>query len=204
MNIDVIIAFCLFGFATSITPGPNNIMLLASGMNFGVKRTMPHILGITAGFFSLVYLVGTVLGALFLKYELLHQVLRLSGAAYLCYLAWDLAMSQPSSPSKSVEECRRPMEPWQAATFQWINPKAWIMAIGATSTYLPAEADQLQILWLAISFALINLPCALTWTILGQHLRRMIQSPVGLKRFNRTMAALLLASLGPLLIEALE
>jgi threonine/homoserine/homoserine lactone efflux protein len=137
LSLDLLLGFALFALVTSITPGPNNTMLLASGVNFGFNRTIPHMLGITCGFFVLVVAVGFGLGAVFQTYPLLYAVLRYVGAAYLLYLAWKIAHSGPVSDGEQVEG--KPISYLGAAAFQWVNPKAWIMAIGAISTYTPMQ-----------------------------------------------------------------
>lgn len=138
LSPDLLLAFALFALVTSITPGPNNTMLLASGVNFGFNRSIPHILGISCGFFVLVLAVGLGLGAVFEAYPVLYSVLRYVGAAYLLYLAWKIARSGPMSETEQGQG--KPISYWGAAAFQWVNPKAWVMAVGAISTYTPCRA----------------------------------------------------------------
>ena len=151
LSLDLLLGFALFALVTSITPGPNNTMLLASGVNFGFNRTIPHMLGITCGFFILVLAVGFGLGAVFQTYPVLYNVLRFVGAAYLLYLAWKIAHSGPVSDTGEGQG--KPISYLGAAAFQWVNPKAWIMAIGAISTYTPLQGYFSNVIVIAAFFA---------------------------------------------------
>ena len=199
LSLDLLLGFALFALVTSITPGPNNTMLLASGVNFGFNRTIPHMLGITCGFFVLVVAVGFGLGAVFQTYPLLYTILRYVGAAYLLYLAWKIAHSGPVSESEKGES--KPISYLGAAAFQWVNPKAWIMAIGAISTYTPMQGYFTNVIVIAAVFALINLPSVSVWAGCGTLLRNVLKDRRWLRLFNWGMALLLVASLYPLLIE---
>lgn len=200
LSLDLLLGFALFALVTSITPGPNNTMLLASGVNFGFNRTIPHMLGITCGFFVLVVAVGFGLGAVFQTYPLLYTVLRYVGAAYLLYLAWKIAHSGPVGDS--VEGEAKPISYLGAAAFQWVNPKAWIMAIGAISTYTPMQGYFTNVLVIAAVFAIINLPSVGLWAACGTLLRNVLKEPRWLRVFNWGMAVLLVISLYPLLLES--
>jgi len=202
LSLDLLMGFALFALVTSITPGPNNTMLLASGVNFGFNRTIPHMLGITCGFFVLVVAVGFGLGAVFQTYPMLYTVLRYVGAAYLLYLAWKIAHSGPVSESENGES--KPISYLGAAAFQWVNPKAWIMAIGAISTYTPMQGYFTNVLVIAAVFALINLPSVSVWAACGTLLRNVLKDRRWLRLFNWGMAALLVASLYPLLLESIS
>ncbi|SDB64914.1 MULTISPECIES: LysE family translocator [unclassified Pseudomonas] len=202
LSLDLLLGFALFALVTSITPGPNNTMLLASGVNFGFNRTIPHMLGITCGFFSLVLAVGLGLGAVFQTYPLLYTALRYIGAAYLLYLAWKIAHSGPVSESQPADNT--PISYWGAAAFQWVNPKAWIMAIGAISTYTPLQGYFFNVLVIAAVFALINLPSVSLWVVCGSLLRNLLRDRRWLRLFNWGMALLLVASLYPLLLESIS
>ncbi|MCF5165884.1 LysE family translocator [Pseudomonas congelans] len=199
LSFDLLLAFTLFAFVTSITPGPNNMMLLASGVNFGFSRTLPHILGISVGFFVLVLAVGFGLGSVFKAWPVLYTILRYVGAAYLLYLAWKIATSGPASDN--VDSQGKPLSFMSAALFQWVNPKAWIMAIGAISTYTPMQGYFYNVVVISAVFALINLPSVGVWAGFGSLLRNVLRDPLGLRIFNGVMAALLVASLYPLFIE---
>ena len=200
LSLDLLLGFALFALVTSITPGPNNTMLLASGVNFGFHRTIPHMLGITCGFFVLVVAVGFGLGAVFQTYPLLYTVLRDVGAAYLLYLAWKIAHSGPVSDAEQGDA--KPISYLGAAAFQWVNPKAWIMAIGAISTYTPMQGYFTNVIVIAAVFALINLPSVSVWAACGTLLRNVLKDRRWLRLFNWGMAALLVISLYPLLLES--
>ncbi|KFE46064.1 LysE family translocator [Pseudomonas syringae] len=197
LSFDLLLAFALFAFVTSVTPGPNNMMLLASGVNFGFNRSIPHILGISSGFFSLVLAVGLGLGAAFKTYPLLYTVLRYAGAAYLLYLAWKIATSGPASDADGHEG--KPQTFLQAAAFQWVNPKAWVMAVGAISTYTPLQGYFTNVVVISAIFALINAPSVCVWAGCGSLLRNALRDPFWLRVFNGVMATLLVVSLYPLL-----
>jgi threonine/homoserine/homoserine lactone efflux protein len=200
LSLDLLLGFALFALVTSITPGPNNTMLLASGVNFGFNRTIPHMLGISCGFFLLVVAVGFGLGAVFQAYPILYTVLRYVGAAYLLYLAWKIAHSGPVGDG--ADGRAKPISYLGAAAFQWVNPKAWIMAIGAISTYTPMQGYFYNVVVIAAVFAIINLPSVGLWAACGTLLRNVLKDPRWLRVFNWGMAALLVISLYPLLLES--
>ena len=196
-SLDLLIAFVLFAFVSSITPGPNNTMLLASGVNFGVRRSVPHALGVSVGFMVMVLAVGLGLGEVFKAWPALYTVLRYAGAGYLLYLAWKIATSGPVGTASTAEP--KPIGFWAAAAFQWVNPKAWVMAIGAITTYTPAQGYVANVVVISALFALVNLPSVGVWVMFGSALRSLLQNPRWLMLFNVLMAALLVISLYPLL-----
>ncbi len=196
MQADTFLALLLFAFTTSITPGPNNMMLLASGVNFGFVRTVPHMLGIGAGFLSLLIAVGLGLGALLHSVPLLYAVLKFAGGAYLVWIAWKIGTSRSLSEGKGNAV---PMTFLQAAAFQWINPKAWVMAVTAMATYTSQQSYLASVIWVGIVFAIVNVPSVSTWAGFGSALRQWLSDPGRLKWFNITMAVLLVASLWPML-----
>ncbi|MBU4436575.1 MAG: LysE family translocator [Alphaproteobacteria bacterium] len=198
MTPDLLLAFVLFAFATAGTPGPNNMMLLASGANFGFRRTILHILGISAGLGVMVVAMGWGLSGVFKALPVLHQVLRWVGAAYLLWLAWKIATAKGVSDKTAGG---RPMTFLQAAGFQGLNPKAWAMALGAATTYTPEGGGALTALILAGTFMLCGVPCSAAWAGFGQGLRGHLDRPAVLRTFNVTMAVLLVASLYPLMSE---
>lgn len=203
MNHDVLIAASLFSFVSSITPGPNNMMMLASGVNFGFRRSVPHWLGICGGFTFMLSAVGLGLHTLLAEHPALYDVLRYAGAAYLVWMAWRLATAsaEPAAPDEGAPDSEaRPLGVLGAAAFQWVNPKAWVMAVTAMSTYLPARTQPLDVLALALLFGVINLPCVACWAGGGAALRRFLQDPLRLRIFNISMALALLASLYPMLV----
>lgn len=194
---DVFLALLVFAFVTSITPGPNNFMLLASGVNFGFRRTIPHMLGIGAGFLTLLLGVGLGLGAALLAYPVLHLGLKLAGGAYLLYLAWRIATTRTMGQGEG--SVARPMRFIEAAAFQWVNPKAWVMAVTAMAVYTDPAAPFLSVVVVAVAFALVNLPSVSTWAGFGTALRGFLSDPVRLRWFNIAMGLALAASLWPML-----
>lgn len=200
MSTELLLAFIVFAFVTSVTPGPNNMLLLASGINFGLRRSLPHLLGISLGMLVMVSAIGFGLGELLKLYPPLYNVLRYGGAAYLLYLSWKIATA--AAPQANGQPGGKPMSFLQAVAFQWINPKAWIMAIAAISTYAPAQPVATQILLIAGLFALINYPTCSLWILAGSLLRRALENPLWLRRFNYLMASLLVLSLYPMLLPA--
>lgn len=192
MTLELALAFCAYAFVTSITPGPNNTMLLVSGVNFGFWPSLPHMLGVALGFGFMVLAVGLGIGAVFKVLPVLHEVLRRGGAAYLLYLAWKIANSGDSTSGKGTS---RPMTFLQAAAFQWINVKAWIMAVGAVATYIPVEGYFCNLVLVTFLFTLVNLPSIAVWVGVGSGLKGVLAEPTRLRVFNVTMALLLVASL---------
>ena len=188
----------LMGFAlvSSITPGPNNLMLMASGANFGFFRSIPHMLGIGVGFTVMIVLVGLGLIGLFDAFPVSYIVLKVCSVAYLLWLAWKIANA---APPKKGEASGDPMTFMQAALFQWVNPKAWSMALTAITAYAPGQTVQ-AILIVAAVFGAINLPSVSVWTLMGQQIRRLLNKPRWLRVFNICMAVLLVASAAPVLL----
>ena len=196
MALDTFLALLLFAFTTSITPGPNNMMLFTSGVNFGFRRTIPHMLGIGVGFFVLLIAVGLGLGALLHTVPVLYTALKFSGGAYLVWIAWKIGTSRSLGEAESDA---RPMSFISAAAFQWVNPKAWVMAVTAMATYTNEQLYLFTVLLVGLAFAAVNVPSVSTWAGFGSVLRDWLSDPVRLKWFNITMAVLLVLSLWPML-----
>ena len=196
MPLETFLALVLFAFTTSITPGPNNMMLFASGVNFGFIRTLPHMLGIGVGFLSLLLGVGFGLGAVLNTVPLVYTILKFAGGAYLVWVAWKIGTSRSLSDGKTGS---KPMTFAGAAAFQWVNPKAWVMAVTAMATYTNTQYYLPTVLLVGFAFAIVNLPSVSTWAGFGSALRDWLSVPVRLKWFNITMAVLLVASLWPML-----
>jgi threonine/homoserine/homoserine lactone efflux protein len=196
MTIETLGALVLFAFTTSITPGPNNMMLFASGVNFGFRRTVPHMLGIGAGFLSLLIGVGLGLGALLSAVPIVYLLLKMAGGLYLLWIAWKIGTSRSLSEGRTTE---KPMSFLAAASFQWVNPKAWVMAVTAMATYTDVANYWSTVLIVGLVFAAVNLPSVSTWAGFGSALREWLSVPVRLKWFNITMAVLLVLSLWPML-----
>ncbi len=195
MTLDILLAFATFCFASSITPGPNNLMLMASGANFGIKRTLPHWLGIGIGFTAMIVLVGLGLIQIFDAFPITYTILKVLSIGYLLYLAWKIANAAPPA---EADETGKPFGFFQACAFQWVNPKAWAMALTAISVYTPTQGVP-AILLTALIFGVINLPACSTWMFIGQQMRRFLTNPQRLRAFNILMAVLLVASLYPML-----
>ena len=195
MNFEILAALCTFAFASSVTPGPNNLMLMTSGANFGVWRTIPHLLGVVFGFVLMVVLVGTGLMQIFEAYPVSHDILRICSIVYLSYLAWKIATAKPDA-TKSVG---RPITSLQAALFQWVNPKAWAMALTAVTVYAPSQSLAAVGL-IALICGIINMPSVFVWVLLGSKMQRLLGSETKLRTFNYSMALLLLATLYPVIV----
>lgn len=195
MSFEILPALALFAFASSITPGPNNLMLMASGANFGFWRTIPHMLGISIGFMVMMICVGAGLVQIFDLYPVSYTVLKILSVAYMLYLAWRIANA---GQAKARKVGSQPLGFVGAAAFQWVNPKAWAMALTAVTVYVPGAAPLALVLAAAI-FAFVNLPSVTIWTVLGQQMSRLLGKPARLRAFNVTMALLLVASLYPVL-----
>ncbi len=191
-------ALLLFAFVASATPGPNNIMLMTSGLNFGFRRTLPHFWGVDLGFAVMTLLVGLGLAQVFVRAPVLLTVLKWVGAAYLVYLAVKIARSGPVQASAGRA---KPLTFWQAAAFQWVNPKAWIMAVTACATYTDPSNYTTGVLVITLVFALVTIPAIAAWVGFGAGLQRWLGNPRNLAIFNYTMAALLIASLYPVFNE---
>lgn len=196
MTYEVLLGLALYAFVASITPGPNNLMLMASGANFGYRKTLPHIMGIWLGFTVMIVLVGIGLVQVFDVYPLSYQLLKVVSVAYLLYLAWKIANAGPISGSTAAGG--KPFTFMQAALFQWVNPKAWSMGLTAISVYSPSQSVW-SVLLVAGVFCVFNFPILSLWTALGQQLQRVLTSPKSLRAFNWAMAGLLVASLYPVL-----
>jgi threonine/homoserine/homoserine lactone efflux protein len=196
MTTATLVALFGFAFATSITPGPNNMMLFASGVNFGFRRTIPHMFGISVGFFVLLLAIGFGLGALLETVPLLYTVIKFAGGAYLLWIAWKIGNTHKLGEVKGGAE---PMTFLGAAAFQWVNPKAWVMAVTAMATYTDAKAFFASVVLVGAVFAIVNLPSVSSWAAFGSVLRAWLSVPPRLKWFNISMAVLLVVSLWPML-----
>lgn len=191
------IAVFIFAVSTTITPGPNNIMIMTSGLNYGIKSSMPHLLGICLGFPTMVLLVGLGFSVVFERYPVLHEVIKLMGIAYLLYLSWIVASSSPASLEGKQN---KPFSFAQAALFQWVNPKAWIMATGAVSAFTSVSSDLLpQVIIISLLFLLVAFPCVGVWLVFGVSLKKYLTSFTQQKIFNVSMALLLTVSVLPAL-----
>ncbi|MDR3641418.1 MAG: LysE family translocator [Humidesulfovibrio sp.] len=212
MTTQLFTSLCLFAFATSITPGPNNALLFASGVNYGIRRTMPHLLGVTLGFTFMQLALGLGVGFVFKAVPGLYPTLRALGAAYLLYLAWRIATAAPppemalgladetvrKEGSPTQRAAARPMTFFEATAFQWVNPKAVLMCVTAISTYVPPEQPVAGALLVTGVFFFAGMPCVALWAMLGSGLRGFLRDRARLRAFNIGMAVLLVASMAPL------
>jgi threonine/homoserine/homoserine lactone efflux protein len=198
MRLDVLYALILFCFVSGVTPGPNNLMLMTSGVNFGVRRTVPHWLGVVMGFSLMVALIGLGLDAIFARVPALMPIMRWAGAAYMLWLAWRIA---GSGPVREGEFRGRPLGFFGAAAFQWINPKAWVIAIGALTAYSVSDDYAISVAVVAFAYLAIGMPSSGAWVVFGSAMRKALADPFHARRFNFVMAALLAASVAPVLWE---
>ena len=190
---EFLLPFTIFAVAGSITPGPNNVMLTASGANYGFRRTLPHLLGICVGFPLMVAAIGLGLGRLFESVPAIHAVLKAAGSIYLLWLAWRVASARGATETESSRS--RPLSFFEAMAFQWVNPKAWIMAVGAISTFTTMDEDVTrQVVLITAIFAVISIFSASIWTLMGVLIARLLQSARAVRAFNMTMGGLLALS----------
>jgi threonine/homoserine/homoserine lactone efflux protein len=200
MSQSLLFAFVVFATVMFFTPGPNNVMLLSSGLTHGFRPTLPHIAGVTIGFAFMIGAVGLGLGTIFIAYPILQTILKYAGIAYLIYLAAVIAMSGPVKADRN--DRRGPMTFWGAAMFQWINVKGWVMVIGTITAYAGIAGFPWNIgIQIALSLILGAISCS-TWALFGSALRPLLTSPTAVRAFNLVMAALLLASLYPVFADA--
>jgi threonine/homoserine/homoserine lactone efflux protein len=193
MSHSLLFAFVLFATVMFITPGPNNIMLLSSGLTYGFRRTLPHVAGITIGFAFMIGAVGVGLGTIFIAYPVLQTILKYAGVVYLIYLAAAIAMSEPVAPDQ--DNRRGPMTFWGAAMFQWVNAKGWVMVIGTITAYAAIAVYP----WNSLILGAVS--CT-AWALFGTALRPILTSRRLVRAFNIIMALLLLASLYPVFMDA--
>ncbi|MFT6301340.1 MAG: threonine/homoserine/homoserine lactone efflux protein [Granulosicoccus sp.] len=204
MTFDLLTALIVFSFVSSITPGPNNLMLLASGTNFGFRRTLPHMFGVAIGFTIMVMLVGVGLIRLFDQFPTSYQILKIISVLYLIYLSWKIATVAAPALEKRNKQSSPVATPFnfiQATLFQWINPKAWAMALTAITAYTPASHPLPGVLMVALIFGAVNLPSITVWVLLGTQVRRFLSDPIKLRVFNIFAAMLLLSSLYPIIFS---
>ncbi|HEX7819384.1 MAG TPA: LysE family translocator [Sphingobium sp.] len=186
-----LLALLAFGVVTSFTPGPNNLMLMASGANFGVARTLPHMAGVVVGFFIMLIVVGLGLFGLFHAWPTSFTILKIASVAYTLWLAWKI--TRASAPGTGDAD-GRPMTFLQAGAFQWVNPKAWTMALSAITLYAPDEKLR-SVLLISLVFAMIGIASTASWMLMGLSIRRWLSSQRRLLAYNYGMAALLVGSI---------
>jgi threonine/homoserine/homoserine lactone efflux protein len=200
MSIELLSAFCLFVFVSSVTPGPNNMMVMASGLNYGILRTLPHIAGVVVGIGLLVFSVGMGMLSILDIFPFLYTIFRVACIVYIFYLAWKIATAAPLSQNKNSKA--KPFSFFQAVAFQWVNPKALMMSMAAVTTYVPEASDPqflTNVTLISILFSVISIPTISIWAFFGKGFRRILNKPEYHRIFNVTMATLLILSLYPLL-----
>jgi threonine/homoserine/homoserine lactone efflux protein len=196
MPPDLLIALIGFAVASSITPGPNNLLVLTSGLNHGVPRSLPLIAGISFGFAFMLVVIGIGLGSVIRTNASLHTAAKVFGLVYMLWLAWKVASSTPSLEVDNGQAAR-PLSAVTGVTFQWVNPKAWAIALTATAAFSAADAAMVSLAWIVGVFLMISFGSLSAWAAFGSLMRRLIDTPAKLRAFNMTMALLLLASALP-------
>lgn len=200
MSVDLLAALLLFVVVTLITPGPNNAMLMTTGLTYGFRRGLPHLMGVAIGFGVMVLAVGLGLGAVIAAVPMIYTVLKYAGAAYLLYLAWQIATATPTFATAEAEGT--PITFMQAAAFQWLNPKGWVMAVGAVSTYAGVAPYPVNMALIACLFGMLGILSSGVWLGFGTGLRQILRSPRAVRVVNIVLALLLVASLWPVLADA--
>src|SRR3954453_24147610 len=190
MSHPLLIAFIAFGAVMAFTPGPNNIMVLSSGLTYGFRRTLPHIAGIAIGVSFMVAATGLGLGAIFIAWPILQTILKYAGIAYLIYLASVIAMSEAVAPGEG--NLGVPMTFWSAALFQWVNVKGWVMLIGIITAYSAIASFPWNIAMQAALMFVMGAVSAANWTLFARSMRPFLPSPRAVRTFRFDMALLLL------------
>lgn len=199
---DTFLAYVVFAAVAAFTPGPNNLMVSASGANYGYRRTFQHVLGVTIGFPVMLVAIGLGIGSVFTEFPLVHTMLKYVGAAYLLFLAWQIVSAAPRSERDDAEEHvgGKPLTFMQAALFQWVNPKAWTVNVSAVAAYTTMENYSWQLTLMVIAAGVIAFFSASTWTLFGQGISRLLSTPFQQRAFNTFMGLLLVGSLYPILL----
>ena len=194
---EILLPLLGFVIVSTTTPGPNNLMVLISGANWGLRPTLPHILGIATGFPVMIVAVGLGLGLVFQAFPALHEILKYLAFAYLCWLAWKIAMAgRPEAEGRSG----RPMTLLEAAAFQWVNPKAWAIVFAGVALYTTETGNKaLEIGLIAVLFGVVCIPNGIVWALFGRAISRLLEDDSWRRRFNIAMAILLVISTVPTL-----
>ncbi|MGB5885603.1 MAG: LysE family translocator [Acinetobacter venetianus] len=203
MTLTALISFIIYSFVTSVTPGPNNIMLISSGVSFGFKRTIPHILGIGFGFGLMVTLVGFGIGSILTNSKNLYEFVKIIGIVYLLYLAYQIYISD-SVNTNNKPKSHKPLNFLQASLFQWVNPKAWVMTMGAVTAYTSSSSNISIFLLIGLIYGAISIPSVGVWALVGDKLKALINDRKKIRIFNISMALLLLISIISPLVETLS
>jgi threonine/homoserine/homoserine lactone efflux protein len=202
MSLQTLIAVLIFSTVMAFTPGPNNAMLASSGSRFGLARTLPHASGVTLGFPVMIFLVGVGLASILLASPLLQLAMKSVSCAYLLWMAFQIARSDSTKESRGRD---KPLTFLQAAAFQWINPKAWLMAVSAISAYTSQSGRlYIEVAIIAAVSLVVSIFSTLTWAAFGAGIRRWLRSPAALRVFNIAMALSLVASMVPIMLEIVD
>lgn len=202
VSLESMLALMGFAFVTSVTPGPSNLILLAAGANFGFWRCLPLVLGLSFSFLTMLLLVGFGLGQVLRAQETLYTILKALSLLYILWLAWNIARSAPGE-AEGGDAPSRPLSFLQMALLQWINPKAWAVALTVTAAYTNQASYVASLLFMVLLFALVNLPSVSVWALFGSYLRRILRDPPKVRVFNLVMAILLVASMSPVALDLL-
>ena len=197
MPLETFLAMASFAFVMAFTPGPNNVMLTASGVNFGMARTTPHMVGVVVGYAVLLCAAGGGVGALIVAFPAIQTALKIVGAGYMLWLAWKVANAGKASEEGGEGQ---PLTFLQAAAFQWINPKGLIIAFGAVALYVHPETAVRDFAIMLVVFTVATLGSTLTWAGFGVALRKVLQNERQARIFNIVMALLLVASIVPMVL----
>ena len=188
------LAVVLYAVSTSVTPGINNMMIMSSGLNFGIRRSLPHLMGIIIGFPLMFVAAGAGFVSVILAVPDLHQLIQVAGVLYLLYFAWLVA----TADHKAGNASKKTISFWQAVAIQWVNPKAWVMITGAFAAFTKTDADPfLQVLYITSAFVIVGIPTITAWLFCGSLLSRVLQQPKSRRYFNYSISALLVISILP-------
>ncbi len=190
-----------FTFVGSITPGPNNLMLVVSGLNHGIRKSLPHYFGVCIGFALMVSMIGFGLGTIFLSFPGIYLSIKVLGISYLLFLAWKIANA---GSMKASSELRKPLTFLQGAAFQWVNPKAWIISLGALAAFTVQDKVAESVTAIVMAYVVSGLICMGLWLWLGQGLQRFLKEEKRIRLFNIVMAALLVLSVIPMILSEIS
>ncbi|ACA85688.1 LysE family translocator [Shewanella woodyi] len=200
--MEYLIAVMLFAISSSVTPGPNNILVMTSGVNFGIKKSLPLLSGICVGFTVMLLLVGFGFAQLFELFPQLHFIIRCIGTLYLLYLAWLIAKSAGVMDTNTTNSQPKPLSFMKGALFQWVNAKAWVVSTGAIAAFTTLESNfYSQNLTIALTFLLVSFPCVGIWLLFGSMLKKLLKSEQNMRWFNYSMSGLLVLSVVPVINE---
>lgn len=195
-SLTILASFITFAFVACMTPGPNNLMLLSSGLTFGYKKTLPHILGIALGYPIMFLIIGLGLGKIFEQYPIMLEVLKYIGMSYLLWMAWHIANTKGTLNQNNSND--KPFTFLQAVLFQWVNPKAWIMSVTSLATFLSTTHDAFtQIILMTLITILIGIITTHSWSLGGVFLKKIITNENNILLFNRSVAVILVCSIIP-------